>query len=692
VTRKEKRDTKPKHKKPPVTHTHALPEIAIVEVTGQDADGELLCRFQKWEHASAQPEIRLIPARGDGDAAALGIGERFLARISVQSPKLCEAQIIRRLGQSAHRILGVYRKLGRKGRIDPVDRKARLEFMVDEADANSAQDGELVVAEPQAGRLAGLPRARIAERLGSMSAPRAISLISIHTHGIPTEFPAPVVKESETISLAKIAGRADLRKVPLITIDPHDARDHDDAVWAEADDAQDNAGGFKAIVAIADVAAYVKPGSALDREARRRGNSVYFPDRVVPMLPDRLSGDLCSLREGVDRPVLAVHFRISPSGKVLSHRFERATMRSAAKLSYEQAQAAIDGLADAKAGPLVKGVLEPLWRCYEALAKARDARQPLDLNIAEHKIVLSPDGKVASVGKRERLEAHRLIEEFMIQANVAAAETLEKKRTALIYRVHDQPSPERLKALADFLRTLNLKLSGTTAIKTAQLTAILSQVHDSPHRDLVNEVVLRSQSLAIYDPVNIGHFGLNLRSYAHFTSPIRRYADLIVHRALIKALGLGDDGLTNAEIDKLKDIAADISVCERRAMAAEREAVERYLAAFMSDRIGAEFFGRISGVTRFGLFVKLEDTGADGLIPMRSLGAERFRHDERAHALIGERSGTAYRLGQRVAVTLVEAAPLTGGLRFELTAQASAPDRSQAKRLPHPKSRKGRRR
>jgi ribonuclease R len=643
------------------------PEIAAVEIIGRDTDGEMLCALAG-SAAEPAPVIMLAPGEGQrtGDVPALGVGERFLAKLIATGPNAFEARVIRRLGAAPERVLGVFRREAKFGRIVPVSKKERMEYIVAFADTLDAEDGELVSGEIIRGRIAGLPQVRIRERIAPMSAPRAVSLISIFAHGLKTVFSEAALAQANDARPAPMDGRADLRPIPLLTIDPADARDHDDAVWAAPDADPTNPGGFRAIVAIADVAYYVTPGSPLDREARQRGNSTYFPDRVVPMLPERLSADLCSLIADADRPVIACHLTINTHGEVFKQRFERAMMRSAASLSYEQAQSAIDGHADAAAAPLLESVLKPLWACYGKMAKARDARSPLDLDVPEHKIRLSEDGKVASIEKRRRLDAHRLIEEFMIQANVAAAEVLEDKRAPLIYRIHDTPSVEKLQALSDFLRTLNIKLNPHAGIKTSQLTGILATAAVGEHKELINEVMLRSQSLAIYDPGNIGHFGLNLRKYAHFTSPIRRYADLVVHRSLIRHLKLGSDGLTDSEITRLKDTAETISACERRSMAAEREANDRYMAAFMSEKIGATFWAKVSGVTRFGLFLKLEDTGADGLIPMRSLGTEFFRHDQKTHSLVGERSQTTYRLGQRIEVVLVEAAPLTGGLRFDL--------------------------
>jgi ribonuclease R len=414
----------------------------------------------------------------------------------------------------------------------------------------------------------------------------------------------------------------------------------------------------------------VRPGSALDREALLRGNSVYFPDRVVPMLPERISNDLCSLRPGEDRAALAVRLVVGADGRKRSHSFHRMLMRSAARLNYAQAQAAVDGWPDETSGPLLASVLEPLYSAYRAVKRARDARAPLDLDLPERKIVLTAHNTVDRVMTPERLDAHRLIEEFMILANVAAAETLERARMPLIYRVHDEPDPERVNALREFLQSLDISLPKAGALRAEQFNRILARVKGRDVEKLVNEVVLRTQAQAEYAAENYGHFGLNLRRYAHFTSPIRRYADLIVHRGLIRALQFGDGGLPpEQDVAALGEIGAQISAAERRAMKAERETFDRLLAHFLADRIGATFEGHISGATRAGLFVKLDDTGADGFIPARTIGADYFRYHEDRHALIGARSGETHRLGDRVTVRLVEAAPVAGALRFELLSE-----------------------
>jgi ribonuclease R len=653
-----------------------LPEVGVLEIIGQDPDGELLARPQRWDQTERPPKILIVPGRETEAGPALGVGERVLARLS-RTSDCYEARVIKRLGAGVHRVLGVYREHAGHGRIEPIDRKSRSEFIVDRHDNGGASSNELVLVEPLAGRTSGQPRARVVERLGSMSEPRAISLIAIHEHGIPTEFPREALAEAENAKPARLAGRTDLRGFPLVTIDPEDARDHDDAVWAGPDPDPGNKGGHITIIAIADVAYYVRSGSALDREALKRGNSAYFPDRVVPMLPEQLSADLCSLREGEDRPCLAVRMIFDAAGKKRRHEFLRGMMRSAARLTYAQAQRAIDGKPDSGHRDIAELALAPLWNAYRAVADARDRRAPLDLDLPERRVVLGPDGRVSSIAFRERLESMRLIEEFMIQANVAAAETLEKAHAQLIYRIHEQPSQEKLAAFADFLRSIGMSFAKGQVIKPQIFNRILAAAKGGTHQEVLNDVVLRTQAQAIYDTQNVGHFGLNLQRYAHFTSPIRRYADLVVHRALVRALHFGDDGLTDSEIGNLSETAQHISMCERRAMAAERDSTDRYVAAFMEDRVGAVFTGRITGVTRFGLFVRLKETGADGLVPIRTIGAEYFKHDERRHALVGERSGTAYALGETVTVRLREAAPLTGGLRFELVADDDEIKRSR---------------
>jgi len=650
-------------------HAGTLPPVVVADVTGRDKDGELLALPTEWDEEmhGAAPVIRIhTPRRARPDEVA-GVGDRALLRIERSGADETSGRVIKLIDRAKHRALGIFRALaGGGGRLVPIDKKQLGRELAIAADAAAgATDGDLVAVEVSRRGRFGLPAGRVVERLGSLKTERAVSLIAIHAHDIPHAFTRATLAEAEAAQPVTASGREDWREVPFVTIDPPDAKDHDDAVHAATDPDPSNRGGHIVTVAIADVAHYVRPGSQLDREAEKRGNSVYFPDQVVPMLPERISNDLCSLRPQVDRPALAVRMVISADGRKRSHTFHRILIRSAARLHYEQAQLAVSGRADEITEPIVDKILQPLYGAYRAVLHARNERAPLDLDLPERKIVLKLDGTVDRVIMPERLEAHRLIEEFMILANVAAAETCERAKTPLIYRVHDEPSPEKLNALREFLGTLDISLPKGGALRPDGFNRILERVKGRDVERLVNEVVLRTQAQAEYSSENFGHFGLNLRRYAHFTSPIRRYADLIVHRALIRALKLGADGLPDgADARSLAEIAANISATERRAMKAERETADRLIAHFLADRVGAIFDGHISGVTRAGLFVELDETGADGFIPARSIGEEYFRFHEAGRAFVG-RSAT-HRLGDPVTVELIEAAPVAGALRFRL--------------------------
>lgn len=656
-----------------------LPPISVIHILSPDADGDLFAKPMEWQgDQQTQPRILFVPRHGDPAVAA---GERVLARLSpvVGEDYQYEARLIRRIGHTPQKIVGIYRKSGDGGRIVPIDKGADKEWRVASVQSMDAKDGELVEAE-QSGpknRL-GLPAARVTQRLGDPSAPRAVSLIAIHQHGIPDEFPQSVLDEADAALPATLDGREDLRDLPLVTIDPADARDHDDAVAAmiESD------GGATIWVAIADVASYVRPGTALDREARKRGNSSYFPDRVVPMLPDVLSGDLCSLHEGVDRPVIAARMRLDAQGNKVSHTFHRAMMRSMASLSYEQAQAAADGKADDQTAPLMDTVIRPLWHAYALLKQARERRQPLELDLPERHIILTPEGRVQSVNFRERYDAHRLIEEFMVLANVAAAEELTTRRRPLLFRVHEEPSLEKIEALREVAAASGFMLAKGQVLQTSHLNRLLAQAENTDFDELINISTLRSMTQAYYDPSNYGHFGLALKSYAHFTSPIRRYSDLIVHRALITGHSWGKDGLSPDDIELMSETAQHISDTERRSMAAERDTTDRYLAAYLADRVGAEFTGRISGVQRFGAFIRLDETGADGLLPIREIGHEYFHFDAENQVLTGADTGLEIGIGQRVTVRLSEAVPMTGGLLLELL-------ELEGRALPQSKGRRG---
>ena len=649
-----------------IEKTGVLPPVAPIDVMSVDDDGDLICMPANWRGDDEPPMILISANSAAKQKPAPGVGDRLLARLNTAGDGGYEASIIRAIGKGAHRFLAVYRKQRQGGVAEPVERRARNVFTIDPGDDGKAKEGDLVWVEAKNARGYGPQKARIRSIEGHIDDKNAYSTMALANHGIPTEFPAAVIADADKATLPPLGDMLDLRETPLLTIDPADAKDHDDAVYAEPDPDPGNPGGYRVIVAIADVSFFVSPDSALDKEALKRGNSTYLPDRVVPMLPERLSNDLCSLRENEDRPCLAVEMIIDAGGVKKRHKFLRAMMRSHARLSYEDAQAISEGGAASK--NIQEGVCN-LFAAFRARWIERTKRAPLDLDLPERKIILNERGAVEKIIQRERFEAHRVIEEFMILANVATAETLERARTERIYRIHDQPDPEKLNAVREYLATLGYSLVKGGSVRPANFNQLLKIAEKRDQKEMVSEVVLRSQSQAVYATENAGHFGLNLPRYAHFTSPIRRYADLTVHRALVRACKLGAGGQTDKEAKALTDIAEQISDLERRAMAAEREAKDRYLAGFLEGREGAEFDARIRGVTKFGLFVMLDETGADGFIPMRALGAEYFRFEEALHSIIGQTTGGLYRLGQAVRVRLAEATPVRGGLLFDMLSE-----------------------
>jgi ribonuclease R len=635
-----------------------LPKVTVLRVADVDDGGNVWAVPERWEAETPPPRLRI---REKGKRSALAVGDRVLARTE-EAGSGWVAHPMKTLARGEELMLGVLHEEGGKLWLQGVEKKERREFIV--SDAGDAKPGDLVLAE-KAGRPPRIT-ARVTQRLGDPFEARSFSLIAIHKHNIPDVFGAEVIEEAERIAKASLGeDREDLRDLPIVAIDPADARDHDDAVWAAPDDDPSNAEGWKAIVAIADVSFYVRPGGALDREARKRGNSVYFPDRVVPMLPETLSADVCSLKEGVDRAALACHLQVAKDGKLKGWRFTRAVIRVAANIAYEDAQAAIDGTSDKVAPELVETALRPLWDCWRALYKAREDREPLDLDLPERRIVLDEKGRILSVAPRERLDAHKLIEDYMIAANVAAAKALEAKKAPVMYRIHEPPSREKLVALKDYLETFEIPFALGQVIKPATFNRILDKVGEAAFRPQVMEQVLRSQTQAYYGPANHGHFGLSLGSYAHFTSPIRRYADLVVHRGLVASYGLGPGGVAE-DMATMERTGEVISALERRAMEAERETVDRYVAAYLAEHVGTIMQARITGVQSFGFFATVDGIGGDGLVPARDLGREYFRYDEKGQRLVGDHSGEEFTLGQRLPLRLVEANPVSGALRFEL--------------------------
>jgi ribonuclease R len=624
-----------------------VPKVTVMRVVDIDGDS-VIATPENWQaEGVTAPRLRVIER---GKRSAMGVGDRFLGRTEERGAGHV-VHPMKKLARGEEMLLGVVRRDGDRMFLKPVDKRERHDTPI--ADLGEAREGDLVLAE-KSGRP---PRivARVTQVLGDPFAPRAFSLIAIHKHGIPDRFGEETIAEAHKVAKMPLGDREDLRDLPIVAIDPADARDHDDAVWA----APNIEGGFDAVVAIADVSFYVRPGSQLDREAKKRGNSVYFPDRVVPMLPEELSADICSLKEGKDRAALACHMKIDVKGRVSSWRFTRAVIRVAANIAYEDAQAAIDG------GSAPEH-LKHLWSAWALLAKARDAREPLALDLPERRVVLDEAGRIMSVAVRERLDAHRLIEDFMIAANVAAAKALEAKKSPVMYRVHEVPGREKLVALKDYLKTFGVEFALGQVITPATFNRLIALTGDTEHKMQVMEQILRTQTQAYYGSANAGHFGLSLGSYAHFTSPIRRYADLIVHRALVRSFGLGDGGLTDDEAGRMSVLGEAISQAERRAMEAERETVDRYVAAFLSTRVGEVLETRITGVASFGFFATVEGIGGDGLVPVSTLGDDYYRFDEGARTLTGDATGKVYAAGQTMQLRLAEASPISGALRFEL--------------------------
>ena len=640
-----------------------LPEFTVLSIDRLTEDGDLLARPVSWTGENPPPPITVKESKHI--KPALGLGDRFLAKLSKQGHGYL-ANPVRRLGKDRAALMGVLERVDGEMRLKPSDVREKNDYVIAEADLNGGVEDDLVLAEGQPGRHLGLRRARVTDVLGSISGPKSLSLISIHAQGIPHRFSEEAQTQADEAQAAPLGNRVDLRNTPLVTIDGADARDFDDAVFAEPDEDPKNKGGWHLIVAIADVSWYVRPGDALDRTAFERGNSVYFPDRVVPMLPEALSNGWCSLKPKEDRPCLAAHMWIDKQGKLLRWEFVRGLMRSQARLTYEQVQAAVDGAADDLTDPLLEGVLKPLYGAYKVLSAARAKRGALELDLPERKIDLDEAGNILTIKPRARLDSHKLIEEFMITANVAAAEALAPTRWPAMLRIHDDPDEDALDGLREALFPLDIKVSkGRTTIQ--HLNGIIAKVRGTAHENMVNMLILRAQAQAIYGPEDKGHFGLGLRRYAHFTSPIRRYADLMVHRALIAALDLGDGGWTDKSLPNFQEVGEHISQTERRAASAERDCYDRYVAKHLTGQVGARFSGVVSGVNRAGLFITLDETGADGLIPMRSLPSDYYHVDRDRHSLLGANSGLEFSLGMKLEVTLQSANPIAGALNFDLS-------------------------
>jgi len=641
-----------------------IPAVAVLKVVKVTDEGEVYALPHGDEELVEQIKDPIyISVRGK---KSCGLGDRILVKLKTHEDGELSGLLMRGLGEDVTKtIAGRAIETAKGWIVEPVNKSARETYKLSNPN-DDLVDGHLVeiTIEKQVGR--GSMRQSVAKLksiIGHDDDPKAISLIAMYEKGLVAEFPDNVLAQCEGLKVPELGKREDLRDLPLVTIDGADARDFDDAVFAEKLDD----GGFHIIVAIADVSHYVQRETALGQEAYRRGNSTYFPDRVVPMLPEALSNDLCSLRPHEDRACMGFHLYINDMGNLIKWKPFRGLIRSHARLIYEQVQAAFDGVTDDLTAPLLDDVLRPIHQAFVVLDKARSRRGALDINMPERQIKIDETGTMTGVTLRERYDAHKMIEEFMILANVAAAEALEAKNAPCIYRIHDQPDSDRIDNASNFLEGFGLNLAKGNVPKPDVLNSLLKKVEGEDHAHLVNEVILRSQSQAVYSPDNIGHYGLALQKYGHFTSPIRRYADLIVHRSIIRAYGLGDDGLTDEETVTLAEIADRISKTERNSMEAERSSVDRFTASYLETRISAEFSGRISGVTNFGLFVRLDENGADGLIPIKSIEGDFYEHVESAHALVGRRTGRIFRLCAPVRVIIREADRLTGSCILKLT-------------------------
>jgi ribonuclease R len=619
-------------------------------VVSVDDDGQYSAEILETSPSDGQEKIILLPNKRIKDNT-FGIGAEVLIRLKHTFEGHWFAQVIKRLEKPSKHHIGLFtpsRNGG--GRLSSCHRKdSFVGTTLTPFEAKGLSENDVVVYT-----VSPLGDVKILQKLGKISDPKIFSLMTIYAYEIPHYFSQEAIKLAESGKVPALGNRADLRDLDLVTIDGEDARDFDDAVWAAPDIDPRNPDGWRIVVAIADVAYYVRPGDALDDEARKRGNSVYFPDRVVPMLPEALSNDLCSLKPHMDRACMAIEMVVSAHGKVKSHRVKRALMRSRARLTYTQVQQAIDGTPDRTTEPLLESVILPLYGAYKSLLKARRHRGTLDLESQERQVLFNGDGHIRKIIPRERYDSHKLIEEFMIAANVAAARTLTVKSWPCLFRIHDMPDSLRVENLRQILKKFRISFTKNHKPDPSHFNHLLNQVAGAPYHRMISDLVLRSQAQARYSPINIGHYGLGLSQYAHFTSPIRRYADLVVHRSLISALGLGDDGLPDRHI-KLEKVGDHISATERRAALAERDTLERFVTAYMMPQIGNDFIVIIVGLNRFGLFVSETETGAEGFIPKASFKGDTFQFEEHNHRFIGTRTKKSFQLGDTLQATLIEA-------------------------------------
>lgn len=661
---KEKTSSKPSSE----SLVSAITSTAICIAKVPDKDGDIFLDLLDFPDRKEMPKIFYSEK---SSITPVFEGDRILCALTKVEGKdyHYEAKLIRRIPKKNNlsKIVGLFRVSSSGGTLEALSKRLNTIWTIPPNAINGSVDGDIVEAEQISPKTRfGMPKAKVISVLGKTDDSKAISLIAIHEHSIVNEFSKETLSEAVNSAPVTLLDRDDLRHIPFVTIDPADARDHDDACYVELDLDDENKGGFIVWIAIADVAYYVQPGTLLDGEARKRGNSTYFPDRVVPMLPENLSANLCSLHEDEDRPCLALKMILDSGGKKISQQFFRGLMRSRGSLVYKEVQEAIDGNPSKKTQPILESIIKPLYKCFEALQNTTKERGPLNLDLPERKILLDDVGKVTSIEFLDRFDAHKVVEELMILANVAAAEELFNNQSSFLYRIHEEPEKEKVNTLREVVKSCGLGFSKGQVLKTHHLNSLLCNAKETEYSELVSMSILRSMPQAYYGAQPIGHFGLALRRYTHFTSPIRRYADLITHRAIIEIINRGQEPLYRFDSGELDAIGESISICERKSMLAERDTVDRYLAAFFSDRIGLEVLGTISGVARFGIFVKIDESGADGLVPVSTIGNEYFRYNRDKQVLVAERTGLVLGLGKRVLVRLVETNALTGGLTLQL--------------------------
>jgi len=580
-------------------------------------------------------------------------GDRALVRVQGRDARgRTEGSLVDVLERNTHEVAGRYVEEHGVSFVQPDNSRIAHTVLVPTAERNGARSGQMVVVElTQQPDKQSEPIGRVTRILGERHAPGMEVELAVHAHGLPHDWPVDVQREmrafDESVPEASKQGRLDLRNTPLVTIDGEDARDFDDAVYCER-----RGNGFRLLVAIADVSHYVQPGSALDLEARNRGTSVYFPDRVIPMLPEVLSNGLCSINPMVDRLCMVCEMQISAEGHISRAHFHEGLMHSAARFTYTQVAGILvdkDEKLRHEYAQLVPH-LDNLYGVYHALAIARAKRGAIDFDSTETRVIFGEDRKVAAIKPLVRNDAHRLIEECMIAANVETARFLEKHQIPTLFRVHAGPEVDGLKEVRLFLGSLGLSLGGGQKPEATHYAKLLEKVKARPDKALIQTVLLRSLSQAVYSPDNVGHFGLALGHYAHFTSPIRRYPDLLVHRAIRHVLQGGTARNFHYSVTQMENLGSHCSMTERRADEAARDATDWLKAEYMQDKVGEEFEGFITSVLPFGLFVQLKELYVEGLIHVTSLPSDYYSHDAAGHRMIGERSGRIYRLTDPIRV------------------------------------------